>query len=72
MRRCDSTFRISIQLVDVGTNLDIWSHSHEVSLENEFAVQKRVAAEVALDTEKTFISADRDPSSGEQMKLEYS
>ena len=69
VRRCNSTFRISVQLVDVDTSLDVWSRSHEVSLENEFAVQKRVAAEVARDTERTFISDEAE--TGRQMTLEY-
>lgn len=69
VRRCNSTFRISIQLVDVDTSLDVWSRSHEVSLENEFAVQKRVAAEVARDTERTFLPDQEE--TGKQMTLEY-
>lgn len=69
VRRCNSTYRISVQLVDVDTSLDVWSRSHEVSLENEFAVQKRVAAEVARDTEQTFIPDEAE--TGRQMKLEY-
>ena len=69
VRRCNSTYRISVQLVDVANSLDVWSRSHEVSLENEFAVQKRVAAMVALDTERTF---KPDTSQSEsQMTLEY-
>ena len=69
VRRCDHTFRISVQLVDVDTSLDVWSRSHEVSLENEFSVQKRVAAQVARDTERTFLPDDAE--TGQQMTLEY-
>lgn len=69
VRRSNSTFRISVQLVDVETSLDVWSRSHEVSLENEFAVQKRVAAEVARDTERTFLPDEAE--SGRQMNLDY-
>jgi TolB-like protein len=53
VRRTNGTYRISIQLVDVHTGVDIWAHAHDVTLENEFEVQKRVADAVARDTQKT-------------------
>lgn len=71
VRHCQNTFRISVQLVDVSTSLDIWSRSHEVSLKNEFAVQKRVAAEVAHNIAETLSREHTKSSSGEQMRLDY-
>lgn len=58
VRRSNGVFRISIQLVDVDSSTDIWSKSREVSLENEFSVQKCVANEVARHTQMTFVQAD--------------
>lgn len=69
VRRSDGTFRISIQLVDAATSTDLWSRSHEVSLENEFAVQKHVAAEVARHTCLTFTEEQSDSIEGQQMQF---
>jgi TolB-like protein len=71
VRRSNGTFRISIQLVDVSSSTDVWSRSHEVSLDDEFAVQKRVASEVARDTRLTFSAQAEAPASGEQIRFEH-
>ena len=70
VRRSDGTFRISIQLVDATTSLDVWSRSHEVSLANEFAVQKCVAAEVARHTRLTFQAGQGAAVQGDQLTFE--
>lgn len=69
VRRSNGTFRISVQLVDVASSTDIWSKSREVSLDNEFSIQKCVASEVARHTQVTF-RRTRDPSEFEQMTFE--
>ena len=69
VRRTNATYRISIQLVDVYTGIDIWAHSHDVALENEFEIQKRVADAVAIDTRKTFETANYLQISDRQMNL---
>lgn len=70
VRRCNDTFRISVQLVDVASNTDVWSRSQEVSLKNEFAVQKCVAIEVARQTRLTFTPAENEVNGGEQLNFE--
>lgn len=69
VRSCDGTFRISIQLVDAATSTDLWSRSHEVSLQNEFAIQKHVAAEVARHTCLTFSEEERGSTEACQMEF---
>lgn len=70
VRRNDGTYRISVQLVDAYTGVDIWARSHDVTLENEFEVQKRVAEAVARDTRKTFETANDLPITNQQINLE--
>ena len=70
VRRCNGTFRISIQLVDVASSTDVWSKSHEVSLENEFSVQKCVAAEVARHTQFTFRNSAKVSARDGQLNFE--
>jgi TolB-like protein len=70
VRRSDGTFRISIQLVDAATCTDLWSRSHEVSLKNEFAVQKHVAAEVARHTCLTF--SDGQSAAERERQMQFS
>jgi adenylate cyclase len=69
VRRADGTYRISVQLVDAYTGIDVWSRSHNVSMDNEFEVQKRVADAVARDTRKTFELANNSLISDQQMNL---
>lgn len=69
VRRTDGTYRISVQLVDVYTGIDIWAHSHDVTLDNEFKIQKHVADAVAVDTRRTFEAANCLPISDRQMNL---
>jgi len=69
VRRSDGTFRISIQLVDAATSTDLWSRSHEVSLKNDFAIQKHVAAEVARHTCIAFLDERESAARGYQMQF---
>ena len=69
VRRTDGTYRISVQLVDVATGIDVWAHSHDVPVESEFEVQKRVADAVARDTLLTFEPTDDDSLRDPQMSL---
>ena len=69
VRQSNGTCRISIQLVDVLSSTDVWSRSHEVTLDDEFAVQKRVAGEVACYTGLTFSRELEEPSQGEQFSF---
>jgi len=69
VRRNNGTFRISIQLVDAATSTDVWSRSYEVSLENEFAVQKHVAAEVAHHTYRTFAAEQEVAARWQQLQF---
>ena len=71
VRRSDGTFRISVQLVDAATSTDVWSRSHEVSLGNEFAIQKYVASEVARHTCLTFSDEQRATVEGHQMQFKH-
>lgn len=69
VRRTDGTYRISVQLVEVSTGIDVWAHSHDVPIDNEFEVQKRIADTVAHETRITFEMAEDDPVLGQQMNL---
>ncbi|MEJ2399837.1 MAG: hypothetical protein P8Y52_00460 [Xanthomonadales bacterium] len=69
VRRIDGVYRISVQLVDVSTGTDVWARSHEMPVDNEFAVQKRVADVVARDTKLTFEAFHDQPLPGQQMSL---
>lgn len=53
-RQNGDSYRISVQLVNVGTGTNIWSHSREILLEDEFDAQIRIADEVAKRTHLTF------------------
>lgn len=70
VRRSDGLFRISIQLVDVESSTDIWSKSSEVSIGNEFAVQKCVASDVARRTQRTFLQANGKIARDQQLTFE--
>ena len=70
MRRMDGTYRISVQLVDVETGINIWSRSHEVLVSNEFEAQIRVADEIAHRIHRTFEAEnERQIESGMQLNL---
>jgi len=69
VRRTDGTYRISVQLVDVSTGIDVWARSYDVPMGNDFEVQKRVADAVARDTSLTFDAADAEPLRGQQLSL---
>lgn len=71
VRRINDTYRISVQLVDVATSTDVWSHSLEVPLDDDFTVQKLVADRVAHDTMQTFQKSGDSTARGEQMTLGY-
>jgi TolB-like protein len=71
VRRSDGVFRISIQLVDVESSTDIWSKSREVSLDNEFSVQKCVASDIARHTQMTFIRSNEQLARDEQLHFEH-
>jgi TolB-like protein len=70
VRYCDDTYRISIQLVDGYAGTDIWSLSYELAAGREFAVQKKVAAEIANHTARTFTPpAEDEPLETSQLAL---
>ena len=53
VRYYNDQYRISVQLVDIDNGTDIWSRSFEMPAQDEFDVQKSVAAEVAMHTAHT-------------------
>jgi adenylate cyclase len=69
VRRTDGTYRVAVQLVDVKNGVDVWARSYDLSMDNDFAVQKRVADAVARDTRLTFETAEDEAPRSQQMNL---
>lgn len=60
VRRVDDNVRISVQLIDAGTDTHIWAQTYdrELSLENVFAIQSDIAGRVAEGLRATLSSRD--------------
>jgi len=47
VRKIGNTVRVTAQLIDARTDTHLWSHTYERELENVFAIQDEIAADVA-------------------------
>lgn len=70
VRRSNGQYRVSVQLVDVRNGIDIWSRSLDMPNGDDFDIQKRVAAEVASHTVRTFAAKEGDECESVQLPLE--